>query len=123
MKLFVPFILESRFVIGWAIIQWLIVNWVARQEFFCWNRLIKILIAQYLKLRVAFLVKVLKVYLWRLPGTGFHYHIAVDYLAVHFEKFQNELFSLDGAKGQSESRILKPSLASIRFHLLHVSMY
>ena len=52
----VPFIFESRFVIGWAIVQWLIVNWVARQEFFCWNRLIKILIAQYLKLRVVLIV-------------------------------------------------------------------
>ena len=26
--------------------------------------------------------------LWVLPGTGFHYHIAIDYLAARFEGFQ-----------------------------------
>ena len=27
-------------------------------------------------------------YLWFLPGTGFHYHIAIDYLAARLKGFQ-----------------------------------
>ena len=84
-------------MIGWAIVQWLIVNWVARQEFFCWNRLIKILIAQYLKLRVVF---VRNIYGF-LPGTGFHYRIAIDYLAARLEGFQTSHWKMVRANENS----------------------